>query len=73
MTSSEQQVFRTFRQFLMTPHQMLCFSGPDLAKHGPALKTLVNKEMLVEEKFAGGYSLTEQGFQAMKECQQLGA
>lgn len=47
---------------------MLCFYGPDLEKHQAALTTLTEKELLVKERFKGGYSLTQAGFVAMKEC-----
>ncbi len=70
MTTAEQRVFRTFRQYLMTPGRMLCFSGPDLQRDTVALKLLTEKKFLVKEKFAGGYSLTPAGFTAMiRECQ----
>jgi hypothetical protein len=52
----------------MGPGQMLCFYGPTLKKHRPALKQLTEKELLVKEQFEGGYSLTRSGFAAMKDC-----
>lgn len=67
LTTSEQRVLQTFRKFLITPGQMLCFCGPTLKKHRSALKQLTDKEMLVKEQFEGGYSLTASGFAAMKE------
>ena len=68
MSDSEQQVLRTFRRFLITPGQMLCFYGPDLKKHESALRRLSQKGFLVKERFKGGYSLTVAGFSAMKSC-----
>jgi hypothetical protein len=68
-SASEQRVLRTFRQFLMTPGQMLCFSGPELKQYENTLDTLIDKEMLVKEKTKGGYSLTRAGFAAMNNCQ----
>ncbi len=68
-SASEQRVLRTFRQFLMTPGQMLCFSGPDLKQYEPTLDGLIDKEVLVKEKTKGGYSLTRAGFAAMNNCQ----
>lgn len=65
----ERQVLHTFNEFLMTPRQMLCFSGPEHERHVDALETMVEKDLLVEEGFAGGYSLTESGFEAMKACE----
>jgi len=58
-----------FRQFLVTPGKMLCFYGPNLKKYQGALELLTEKELLVEEKFLGGYSLTHAGFQAMRDCE----
>ena len=69
MSKSEQHVLRTFRQFLVTPGQMLCFYGPDLKKHGSALQTMTDKKWLIKETFLGGYSLTNAGFAAMHECE----
>ena len=62
----EKRVFRKFRQFLMTPGQMLCFFGAELEKHRTALRTLTDKKLLDKEQFKGAYSLTQAGFEAMK-------
>ena len=66
ISQPEKLVLRKFRQFLMTPGQMLCFYGPDLKKHQRALRQLTERELLVEEQFEGAYSLTQAGFEAMK-------
>ena len=66
LTEPEQRVLRTFRQFLMTPSRMLCFSGPDLERNRTGLKRLTDRDYLVVESFRGGYSLTNEGFEAMK-------
>ena len=65
-SKAEKSVFRKFRQFLMTPGQMLCFFGPELERHKNALRQLTEKELLEKEQFKGAYSLTEAGFEAMK-------
>ncbi len=67
-SASEQRVFRTFRQYLMVPGQMLCFSGPNLERDKAALNLLTDKKLLVKEKFKGAYSLTPAGYTAMKDC-----
>ena len=67
LSTIEQRVLRTFRQFLMTPGQMLCFYGPNLELSKAALELLIGKELLVKERFKGGYSLTRAGFAAMNE------
>ena len=46
---------------------MLCFYGPNLELSKAALELLIDKELLVKEKFKGGYSLTPAGFAAMNE------
>ena len=69
LSTSEQRVLRTFRQFLMTPGQMLCFNGPNLKQDKATLENLIHKELLVKEKFKGGYSLTPAGFAAMNDCE----
>ncbi len=68
MNTAEQRVMRTFRQFLVTPGQMLCFHGPNLNLNQAALNQLTEKELLVKEQFKGGYSLTQAGFTAMNSC-----
>ena len=62
----ERRVFRKFRQFLMTPGQMLCFFGADLERHSTALRSLTDKKLLDKEQFKGAYSLTQAGFEAMR-------
>ena len=69
LTIAEQRVLRTFRQFLVTPGQMLCFYGPNLSQHQAALKKLTDREFLVKEQFKGGYSLTKAGYVAMNDCE----
>ncbi len=69
LSTSEQRVLCTFRRFLMTPGQMLCFSGPNLKQNKATLDLLTNKELMVKEKFDGGYSLTQTGFTAMNDCE----
>ena len=64
----EVSVLRRFRQFLMTPGQMLCFYGPDLDKFKAALQAMTKKQLLVKERLKGAYSLTPAGFEAMKSC-----
>ncbi|MEM1304654.1 MAG: hypothetical protein AAGG46_07140 [Planctomycetota bacterium] len=66
LTEPEQRVLKTFRRFMMTPSRMLCFSGPDLERHRAGLKRLTDRDFLVAETFRGGYSLTREGFDAMK-------
>jgi hypothetical protein len=68
LTSSERSVLCVFRQYLITPGQMLCFDGPEFKKHKTALRILTEKGFLVKERFDGGYSLTHAGFTAMKAC-----
>ena len=68
LSPSEKTVLRTFRDFLVTPGKMLCFSGPDLEKHESALQQLTKKDMLVKEQFKGAYFLTHAGFEAMNTC-----
>ena len=68
LTESEQCVLRAFRGYLMPPHKMLCFSGPEYEKHKKALEVLADKRLLMREKFKGAYSLTDAGFETMQLC-----
>jgi len=66
MSKSEQRVLEIFRQFLMTPGQMLCLQPPQLQTHRVAIGKLIDKDFLVRETFKGGYCLTDAGYTAMK-------
>ena len=54
------------------PGKMLCFHGPNLAKHGDSLRRLTERGLLTKERFSGGYSLTDSGFAAMQGRQKQG-
>ena len=69
LSTSEQRVLGTFRKSLLTPGEMLCFSGPNLEQDRSTLDQMSDKELLLKEKFKGGYSLTPAGFAAMKSCE----
>ena len=58
-------VLAVFRSFMVSAGEMLCFHGPQLEKHGPTLRQLTEKNLVIKEQFAGGYSLTRAGFEAM--------
>jgi hypothetical protein len=66
MSPAEQSLLAVFRMFQVTPGRMLCFFGPELEKHDRSLTALTQRGWLTEERFHGGYSLTEAGFAAMK-------
>lgn len=69
LNTTEQQVLGAFRKYLMTPHKMLCFYGPDLQQKSAALESLAQKELLHRESISGAYSLTQAGYEAMKKQQ----
>ncbi len=66
LSVSELAALKVFRDFLMGPGEMLCFTGPALDKHRNTLVQLAAKDLLVKEQFAGAYSLTAAGFSAMR-------
>ena len=68
LSRNEQRALQAFQEYLVTPGEMLCFCGPDLEKHKAALRSLTEKKLLVKERFKGGYSLTTDGYVAMKGC-----
>lgn len=68
LSKSEERALGQFREFLMTPHQMLCFSGPSLETNKRALESLADKEYLMRERPNGAYSLTDSGYSAMNAC-----
>ena len=69
LSNSERSVLGVFRKFRVSAGEMLCFYGPNHKKHRAALRALIAKGMVIEERFSGGYSLTQTGFAAMKECE----
>lgn len=69
LSKPERRVLSTFREYLMSPGRMLCFSGPNLERDRPALILLSEKKLLEKERFKGAYSLTPAGFAAMKESE----
>jgi hypothetical protein len=66
LTRSEQSVFKVFRTFMVHSGEMVCFTAPQLQKFRSTLSTLVDKKLLIREQCPGGYSLTEEGFAAMR-------
>jgi hypothetical protein len=69
-SQTELSVLSVFRKYRMTPGKMLCLGSSDLEAFNAQLAHLTDKGLLVAEKFRGGYSLTEVGFAAMKDCEQ---
>ena len=69
LSPEERSVLEVFRNYLMTPGKMLCLSGPKLDASEAPLAELTGKGLLVAESFRGGYSLTENGFEAMKDVE----
>jgi hypothetical protein len=65
LTPEEHSVLDVFRNYLMTPGKMLCFSSAVFPSLRGSLDAMASKGLLVEEKPAGSYSLTPAGFNAM--------
>ena len=66
LSPAEHAVLSVFRKYLMIPGKMLCFNNADLESFARPLAELTSKQLLVVERFRGGYSLTESGFAAMQ-------
>jgi hypothetical protein len=66
LTTVEVGVLQAFRDYLVRPGEMLCFNGPCLVHHQRGLQSLIEKQLLSRERFAGAYTLTEQGVQTMR-------
>jgi sRNA-binding protein len=67
LTAGERSVLKVFQTYLMTPGKMLCFGSSDLDSLRVPLTRLTERGLLVSEKNRGGYSLTQSGFDAMRE------
>lgn len=66
LTTVEVGVLQAFRDYLVRPGEMLCFNGPCLVHHQRGLQSLIDKDLLSRERFAGAYTLTERGVQTMR-------
>lgn len=66
LSTAERAVFKVFREYLMRPGEMLCFSGAQASVKEKTLRDMTDRQLLVKEQFAGGYSLTTEGFRAMR-------
>lgn len=56
---------KVFRDFLMTPGDMLCLSGREFDDYTKCIETLSEKGYIVAERFRGGFSLTALGYSVM--------
>lgn len=66
LSTAERSALQVFRQFLVDQGEMLCFTGNLWEKHKNSLRQLAEKELVFQETFKGGYSLTEAGCAAMR-------
>jgi hypothetical protein len=66
LNASENAALEAFRTYRVPSGKMLCFHTPQLAKHVASLRQLAKKGLVIEEQFAGGYSLTRAGVGAMQ-------
>ena len=48
---------------------MICFSGTNLDQDEAVLERMSGNGLLVKEQAKGAYSLTQEGFAAMKGCE----
>lgn len=67
LSPPEYAVLAVFRKYLMSPGKMLCFTNLQLSALREPLAQLLGKGLLVQENFPGAYSLTETGFNAMRD------
>lgn len=65
-SKSDLAVLDVFRQYLVTPGEMLCFHGEWFEAYRDSLYQLTAKKLITKEQFKGGYSLTQAGFTAMQ-------
>lgn len=68
LTRAERRVLAVFRQFLMTPGQMLCFCGYELEACDETLRAMSQKGLVMPERVHGAYSLTKLGFRRMRQA-----
>lgn len=66
LSSAEQEVLESFREYLIRPGEMLCFHGQKLLEYEKPLHLLIEKKLLRKERLEGAYCLTRAGFVAMQ-------
>ena len=66
LSTTEQAALDVFRAYRVGCGKMLCFHTPQLAKHVATLDRLVERNLVVQEQFAGAYSMTAAGVRAMR-------
>jgi hypothetical protein len=68
MNESETAVLRIFRAYRMEPNQILCLHAGFAKSHprefSTAVRSLVEQELLVKERWRDAYSLTPSGYAA---------
>lgn len=67
LSPAECSVLSVFRKCLMTPEKVLSFDSSNLEAFKIPLAQLANKGLLVAKSAPGTFSLTDDGFVAMKE------
>ena len=67
MSPAEHRLLDIFRQYLMTPGRMLCLNSQQLQSYRVAIVKLIENDLLTKESYKGGYSLTEAGYEMMKD------
>ena len=67
LTATERKVLVTFRKYLMTPGQMLCFNPQEQGSLKKGLESLLERGFISAEATTGAFSLTSLGYTAMKE------
>ena len=71
LSLNDQLVLDVFRRYLVTPGEMLCFHGKWLEEHGESLRHLTAIKLITKEHFKGGYSLTDAGYTAIHNTDQI--
>ncbi len=66
LSDLEQRVMSVFCRYLMTPGQMLCFKPQEQVTFKEGLKCLLERGYVVSEATTGAFSLTPEGYSAMK-------
>lgn len=66
LSADEVEILQTFAEYLMPANQMLCLSNTELPATKRAIEKLIGRGLLISNDFKSGYSLTDEGFEAMQ-------
>jgi len=64
MTDAERAILKVFRQYDVSPNQMLCFDGKVIKRFQSGVRSLIDKGWIAKDRPKDAYYLTPAGHEA---------